>query len=218
MEKPRILLTRGRLPARAYADRLREAGAEPIEIGAGDAVPERIDGLCLSGGPDVDPERYGEGRRGAEEPDGPRDALELARLLPLAIRERIPVLAICRGLQVLNVHRGGTLMQDVGEAHRAKGDEVILHRVSVDPSSRLAAACGTSLVVNSRHHQVLGRLGDGLRPTAWVDGWVESAELAGDTWVVGVQWHPERTQDGLDESAERIFQAFVREAERVPAR
>ena len=218
---PRIVVTHGSKVTRAYAaysDRLRDAGAEPIELGPGDAVPERFDALCLSGGPDVLWSRYDDERRGSEEPDIPRDDLELDVLLPRAFRERVPVLAICRGIQVLNVHLGGTLRQDIGEAHRAKGDEVICHPIRIAAPSRLASACGTSLVSNSRHHQALDRLGEGLRAVGWADDLVEAVELPGDHWVVGVQWHPERVQDGVANNGLRVFDAFVREAERVPAR
>ena len=218
---PRIVVTHGSILTRAYAaysDRLRDAGAEPIEVGPGDAIPERADALCLAGGPDVLWTRYDSERRGSEEPDIPRDELELDTLLPWAFRERVPVLGVCRGIQTLNVYLGGTLRQDIGESHRAKGDNVVSHPVRIAAASRLAAACGTSLVSNSRHHQALDRLGEGLRAVGWVDDLVEAVELPGDHWVVGVQWHPERVQDHVANNGLGIFEAFVREAERVPAR
>ena len=216
--KPRIVVTRGRLPARAYAERLREAGADPIEVGPGDPIPTEFDALCLSGGPDVDPKRYEQDVAGSEEPDRARDALELDELLPRAFAEGKPVLAICRGLQVLNVFRCGTLIQDIGDDHRAKHDDVKSHPARIEPGTRLAEVCGTSLVVNSRHHQVLDRLGQGLKSSAWAGDVIEAAELSGGAWVVGVQWHPERVQDGLSDNGIRIFDAFVEAARRVPAR
>jgi putative glutamine amidotransferase len=215
---PCVVVTRGLLPVRAYSERLRAAGAEPIEVAAGAPFPRDFDALCLSGGPDVHWSRYGQERNGSGEPDEARDALELDELLPIAFNDRRPILAICRGLQVLNVHLNGTLVQDMGEDHRAKNDDVKPHPVRVDPSSRLAEVCGTKFITNSRHHQVIDRLGSGLRAVAWADGYIEGAELTGDHWVVGVQWHPERIQDRLDNNGVGIFEAFVRVAERVPAR
>src|SRR5687767_4684188 len=172
--KPRILLTRGRRPPAPYAaylERLREAGAEPIEVIGPEDIPAEFDAVCLAGGPDVDPVRYGQERNGADPPDLDRDSLELDVVLPRA--EGKPILAICRGMQVLNVYRKGTLTQDIGKAHRAIGDEVILRPARVDPSSRLAAITGIAPVVNHRHHQVVDRLGQDLRATAWSDDYVE---------------------------------------------
>ena len=217
--RPRIVLTRGKTPATpyaAYVARLREAGAEPIEVIDPEDIPAEFDAVCLAGGPDVDPIRYGQERDGARDPDLHRDSLELDVVLPRAAGK--PVLAICRGLQVLNVFRCGTLIQDIGDDHRAKHDDVKSHPVRIEPGTRLAEVCGTSLVVNSRHHQVLDRLGQGLKSSAWAGDVIEAAELSGGAWVVGVQWHPERVQDGLSDNGIRIFDAFVEAARRVPAR
>lgn len=217
--RPRIVLTRGRTPATpyaAYADRLRDAGAEPIEVVDAEDVPDSFDGVLLAGGPDVAPARYGQEVHGAEKPDLVRDAVELDTVLPRSAD--VPVLAICRGMQVLNVYRGGTLVQDVGEKHRATGGEVILRPASVNPASRLAEISGTSPVVNHRHHQVVDRLGRGLRATAWSDGYIEAMEARDDPWVVAVQWHPERVADGLDQRVVAIFDAFIEATKRVPLR
>lgn len=216
MRKPRIAVSRGARPADAYAERLYEAGGDPVQVGPGEGIPA-FDALCLTGGPDVHWARYGQPRGGSEEPDQPRDVLELDDLLPRAWSEGRPILAICRGIQVLNVFRGGTLVQDIGEAHRAKGDEVKPHAVRVDPASRLGAIAGASLAVNSRHHQVIDRVGGGLRPVAWAGPYVEAVEAASDLWVVGVQWHPERTVE-VEPAAVDLFGAFARAAEGVPAR
>lgn len=216
--KPRILLTRGRRPATshaAYVERLREAGAEPIEVIDPADIPAEFDGVCLAGGTDVDPIRYGQEREGADPPDLDRDALELDVVLPRAAGK--PVLAICRGMQVLNVYRKGTLIQDIGKAHRAIGDEVILRPAQIDPSSQLATISGVDAVVNHRHHQVVDRLGHGLRATAWSDGYIEALEATDEPWVVAVQWHPERRADGLSERVVAVFDALV-EAARTPAR
>jgi putative glutamine amidotransferase len=216
--RPRIVLTRGKTPATpyaAYVARLREAGADPIEVTDASEMPDEFDGLCLAGGPDVDPSRYGQERDGAENPDLVRDALELDVALPRSKGK--PILAICRGMQVLNIYRGGTLLQDVGKDHRAIGDEVILRPAQIDPSSRLAEISGTDPVVNHRHHQVVDRLGEGLRPTAWADGYVEAMEATDEPWVVAVQWHPERRADGLTDRVVSVFDAFVEAAARAPA-
>lgn len=204
-------------PYEAYVRALRDAGAEPIEVADSRDIPDDFDAVCLAGGPDVDPGRYGqEPSPGLGTVDSHRDALELDEVLPRAGGK--PILAICRGMQVLNVYRKGTLVQDIGKAHHAAGDEVILRPANIDPASRLASISGTGPVVNHRHHQVVDELGEGLRATAWVDGYVEAVEATDQSWVVGVQWHPERAADGLDESVVRIFGAFVEAARRVPAR
>ncbi|MGH2377145.1 MAG: gamma-glutamyl-gamma-aminobutyrate hydrolase family protein [Candidatus Limnocylindria bacterium] len=211
--KPRILLTRGRRPAgpyAAYVARIREAGAEPIEVIGPEDIPPAFDGICLTGGPDVDPVRYGQERNGADEPDLHRDKLELDEVLPRAAGR--PILAICRGMQVLNIHRNGTLIQDIGQAHKATGDAVILLPARIAPSSRLAAISGTDPVVNHRHHQVVDKIGEGLRPTAWADGYVEAFESTDGSWLLGVQWHPERVADGLSPNVVGIFGAFVEAA------
>lgn len=216
--RPRIVLTRGKTPATpyaAYVARLREAGADPIEVTDPSEMPEDFDGLCLAGGPDVEPARFGQEPNGAATVDLVRDKLELEIALPRAKGK--PILAICRGMQVLNVYRGGTLKQDIGKDHQAIGDEVILRPASVDPSSRLAELTGTDPIVNHRHHQVVDRLGDGLRATAWSDGYIEAMEATDEPWTVAVQWHPERRADGLADKVVGVFDAFVEAARRVPA-
>lgn len=217
--RPRIVLTRGKTPASTYANyvaRLREAGADPIQVTEASEMPEEFDGLCLAGGPDVEPSRYGQERDGAETIDLMRDELELEVALPRSKGK--PVLAICRGMQVLNVYRGGTLLQHIGKDHQAIGDEVILKPARIDPSSRLAGISGEAPVVNHRHHQVVDRLGEGLRATAWSDGYVEAMEATDEPWVLAVQWHPERRADGLADPVVGVFDAFVEAAKRVPAR
>ncbi len=218
--RPRILLTRGRAhPAQyaAYVERLTEAGADVRPVVDPDDVPAEFDGVCLAGGPDVAPGRYGQPPApdlGVVDAD--RDHLELDVLLPRSRGK--PVLAICRGIQVLNVHRRGTLVQHIGEAHHATGDDVILRAARIEPTSRLAGISGAGAVVNHRHHQVVDRLGDGLRAVAWSDGYVEGLEATDEPWVVGVQWHPERVCDGLDPSVTAIFGAFVRSTQGVTSR
>jgi putative glutamine amidotransferase len=205
-----------------YRLALERAGAAVVEVRPGDAIPEDIDGLCLSGGPDIDPSRYGEADDGVErEHVSPeRDELELA-LARRALDGDLPVLAICRGFQVLNVAMHGALVQDVA-GHRSTDHAT--HRVVATPGSRLAEACGAApMSVNSRHHQAVTakKLASGLTPTTTVGELVESFESTQHRWVVGVQWHPERVRaddEPVDENAARIFAAFVAAASRAAVR
>ncbi|MEK7863024.1 MAG: gamma-glutamyl-gamma-aminobutyrate hydrolase family protein, partial [Chloroflexota bacterium] len=141
--------------------------------------------------------------------------LSLARR---ALDADLPILGICRGFQLLNVALGGTLALDI-EGHQATGDQVIEHRLAIGAAdSRLARASGAhELRVNSRHHQAVtpDRLAPPLRATVVHDGLVEAFESDAHRWVVGVQWHPERTTE-VDEHAARIFDVFVSEAARSP--
>jgi len=159
---------------------------------------ERLSGVCLSGGPDIDPEGYGEHDRnpqlGVTEPD--LDAFELA-LAQLADARRIPILGICRGAQTLNVARGGTLHQHVDGHRQTELGRLTTHSVRVDPDSRLADVIGvTEAEVNSFHHQAAAHLGRGLRAVAWApDGTVEGIENDGPELYLGVQWHAESLVD-----------------------
>jgi gamma-glutamyl-gamma-aminobutyrate hydrolase PuuD len=202
------------LPVR-YSAEAAAAGAVPVllppacvEEEAARAVIAGVDGLVLTGGADVDPARYGADphpRTGAPRTD--RDGWELL-LLHAARERRLPVLAICRGMQVLNVGLGGTLVQHlpdlVGhEGHCPVPGVHARHDVRLAPDSRIAAMLGPAATVATYHHQAVAELGDGLHATGWAeDGVVEAVELA-DGWVVGVQWHPE-VHDGA-----RLFAGFV---------
>jgi putative glutamine amidotransferase len=161
--------------------------------------------VCLSGGPDIDPHGYGEPVRnpqlGPTEPD--LDAYELA-LAQLADARRVPVLGICRGAQALNVARGGTLHQHLGdltdgsiEHRQAARGRVTTHSVRIEPGSRLARVMDvTEVEVNSFHHQATDRLGQDLRAVAWSpDGVVEGIESTGEALYLGVQWHAESLVD-----------------------
>ena len=193
----------------------------PLERTADAArVLDAADGLMLTGGADVDPARYGQPRHSSvAHVSAPRDATELA-LLEAAHRLHKPVLAICRGIQLMNVAFGGTLVQDIPSevpnalAHDQDGDHrgARVHAVKVESDSLLARALGaTEIQVNSLHHQAPKRIPDVLRLTASApDGVVEGLEWRGaDWWAVGVQWHPEEL-DGRWEAG--IFQAFVQQA------
>lgn len=224
--RPRIALTLAlpdtemrRRARERYVAALERAGAEVIAVDASGVPPTAIDGLCVSGGEDIDPARYGEHDQGCEAVSPERDALELD-LVRSALERDIPVLGVCRGFQVLNVAFGGSLVQHI-DGHRPEEPEgLVTHVVTAAAGSRLAQATSASpLQVNSRHHQAVtaGRLGGGLVPTAWVGDLVEAFESDRHRWVVGVQWHPERTAE-VDPEAARIFEAFVHAAERVPLR
>jgi putative glutamine amidotransferase len=164
------------------------------------ALLDRVDGVCLPGGPDLQPSIYGEEPHPLLGPTEPRvDAVEMA-LVRAADRRGLPMLGICRGMQVLNVARGGTLHQHlpdvVGDRYQHRQPEhgsVTTHRVDTAPQSRLRAILGgPSLEVNSFHHQAVRTLGDDLTTTAWAeDGTIEAIEDPGERLVLGVQWHAE---------------------------
>ena len=225
--RPRIALTVSAAPTAAnlasranYVRALTDAGADVIVVEPGQSIPKGIDGICFSGGGDIAPERYGEvdSENVCESIVPERDTLELDAARR-ALDADLPILGICRGFQVLNVALGGTLAMDV-KGHQAKGDEVIEHRLAAEPGSKLARATSAeTLRVNSRHHQAVtaDRLAPALRATVLHDGLIEAFESKEHSWVVGVQWHPERTAE-VDEKAARIFNAFVAEATRSPIR
>ena len=182
---------------------------------------DRLSGVCLSGGPDLDPQGYGEGphsQLGPTEPD--LDAFELA-VARFADARGIPLVGICRGAQALNVARGGTLHQHLPELaegsieHRqvARAREST-HRVRIAHGSRLARVMGVDEAeVNSFHHQAVHRLGRGLRAVAWSpDGIVEGIEGAGPQLYLGVQWHAESLVESPEHLA--LFGALVEAADR----
>lgn len=201
------------LPAR-YSEGIQQAGGAAVLLppGPADTVPSvlaGVHGLLISGGADVDPARYDAPRAEATQAPRPdRDDWELA-LVTGAVAIDLPVLAVCRGMQVLNVALGGDLVQDLpgavdSDAHRPTVGMHGRHVVATAAGSRLAAVLGERAEVATYHHQAVGRLGTDLTATAWADdGVVEAVELAGRSWVFGVQWHPE----AFDGAA--LFAAFV---------
>jgi putative glutamine amidotransferase len=213
----------------AYTDALTESGVlplviPPLPVTAVEAALDGIDGLLLTGGEDVAPELYGQSVHPTVESHPARDATEVALCLG-ARRRSLPTLAICRGIQVMNVALGGTLIQDIPSqcAHAIAHDPDVersarVHEVCVDPDSRLARALGTSrLKSNSSHHQALDRVADPLRVTAHAtDGIVEGAESPDENWwMVAVQWHPEEllgTPEPWDRNLFTAFAAAVRRA------
>jgi putative glutamine amidotransferase len=187
---------------------------QPEPDAAAAAVLEGLDGLILTGGLDVDPSLYGAERHPLTDPARPdRDAWELA-LFRGAEERRMPVLAICRGLQLVNVARGGTLHQHLPEAlgterFRIGGGVFATNEVVVDQGSRLAELVGAGgLDVHSYHHQGIDQLGAGLVATARTDdGLVQAFESDGDGYVLGVQWHPEQNREDR-----RLFAGLVAQA------
>jgi putative glutamine amidotransferase len=155
----------------------------------------RLDGLVIAGGPDVDPAHYGAERSPRCGPPAPeRDAWELA-LVRAALAAGTPLLGICRGMQLLNVALGGTLVQHL-EGHVTEVGVFGLHGVKPVPGTLYADAVPEETDVPTYHHQCVDRLGEGLRPSAYAsDGTVEAVELDGPGWVLGVQWHPEMGED-----------------------
>jgi putative glutamine amidotransferase len=222
--RPRIALTLSRPTPTAlrshqrYIDALEACGAEVVRVYPEDEIPVDVDGLLLSGGGDIAPDRYGETDDACELIDSDRDEVEL-RFAREALERDLPILGICRGFQVLNVAFGGKLVQDVpGHRPPATDREGVVHHhgVRARPGSRLGAALGDAAVtVNSRHHQAVTSetLAPGLAQTAQVDGLIEAFEAEGRKWVVGVQWHPERTAE-VSSEAVGIFRAFVSAARR----
>jgi putative glutamine amidotransferase len=214
----------------AYVRAVQQAGMTPLVVppllSAQEArdVIVRVDGLLLTGGEDVDPSRYGVARHPAtQKAHALRDATELA-LVSAAQDRRLPVLAICRGLQLLNVALGGTLVQDLGlqrpsemlhARERARRERV--HEVTITADSRLARAVGHGVIrVNTLHHQAVDRVAPTLRVTATApDAVIEAAETVDERWwVLGVQWHPEELIDTPEPWDRAIFAAFASACQR----
>jgi putative glutamine amidotransferase len=198
-------------PCRAMADYLesvRRAGGEPFELEYQRDVPadvvRRANGLMLTGGGDVDPALYGETPHATYQPSEPgRDEYELA-LIKAAAKAALPIFAICRGMQVLNVALGGTLIQDIpsmvnGAVHHSVPEPrfAIAHEVWVSAGSRLGSLMadkleGETCQVNSRHHQAVNTVAPGWDVTGTApDGVVEAIEQPGEIFRLAVQWHPE---------------------------
>lgn len=210
-----------------YASAIEISGGEPIEIpiSAPQAEIARIvatcQGVVLPGsGADINPSRYGQLSHGSNPADPAREAAD-ELLLQDAFNLRKPILGICYGFQSLNVWLGGSLIQDLPSQKpseithgRINGQLPPLHPVNLLDGSRLQALAGAAgAPVNSSHHQAVDRLGDNLQLAASssVDGVVEAAEMPGKAFVVGVQWHPERSF-GEDAFSRSIFSALVEAA------
>jgi putative glutamine amidotransferase len=203
----------------AYVQALARAGLVPVVVpptldpDAACAVLDRVQGLVLSGGEDVEPARYGaQPHPQLGETDPARDAVELA-LIAGAERRALPVLAICRGLQILNVALGGTLYQDLASERPGPidhADRSVRHALRIEPNTRVHRALGGTATVNTRHHQAIRDVAPALRATAWAaDGVIEGVERrdSGKPWTLAVQWHPE------DDLETAVFESF---AEAIP--
>lgn len=201
-----------------YVESVERAGGRPLLVPPSDnAVDETLDvldGIIFSGGIDIDPDRYGAKRHPATDPaQAHRDNGEL-RLLEAALDRDMPTLAICRGFQLLNVLRGGDLIQhlpeEVGhEGHRETPGVFSQHPVQVTPGTRLESILGPRHeAVRSSHHQGVGRVGEGLVESAHAeDGSLEAIEDPSKQFAVGVLWHPE-----MEDEDKRLFEALVAEA------
>jgi putative glutamine amidotransferase len=217
--------SRVRLTA-AYVTALENAGLVPLIVPplssdrAAGAVLDSVAGLVLTGGEDVDPARYGEERHEkVRSVNAARDATEAA-LVEEAKARGMPVLAICRGIQILNVALGGTLVQDISSqcntkiSHDEDGPrDSRSHEIDVEPGSLIAKAIGVEhCTVNSFHHQSVKRVAEGMRVTARSpDGVIEGIESTDkDWWVMAVQWHPEEMTDSAEPWDRGLFKAFAR--------
>jgi putative glutamine amidotransferase len=208
-----------------YVDAILRAGGMPALLPwsngmSADGILDRFDGLLLIGGGDVDPARYGAPRQHPKVygVDPFRDEFEIG-LTRTAAQEELPMMAVCRGIQLLNVAFGGTLHQHLPDLPglakhgRPQEDEPwVDHEIKVAESSRLAEATGgAALIGRASHHQSIDRVGEGLSAVAWTaDGVVEAVE-ADHGWVVGVQWHPEQTAAD-DPAQQALFDALVARA------
>lgn len=210
-DRPAALLPRN------YLDGIVRAGGVPVllpPVGAGHRdIAGRIDALVLAGGADLEPASYGQEphpRTAKTRPD--RDAHEFA-VLRAAVDAELPVLGVCRGMELLNVALGGSLRQHLPDVvdhcgHQPETGVFGRSKVTVRDGSLVAGILGAETEVRCYHHQAIDRLGDGLRPTAWTDdGTVEAIELSTADFVLGVQWHPEENDTDI-----RLFQAIVERA------
>lgn len=196
----------------------------PIDPGAVDQWIASIQGLVLIGGGDIDPACYGAASHATiYNLDAARDAVEFA-LARRAIDRQLPTLAICRGMQVVNVVRGGTLHRHLPEVvgekipHRCPPRETTRHAVAVDAGTFVAEAMQAIRAdIVSWHHQAVDRLGEGLRAVAWSDdGVIEAIELTGNPHLLAVQWHPELSA-ATDPAQQRLFDWIVMQASRLSA-
>ena len=211
---------------RAYAWAVEQAGGVPVLLpattvsGAAERYLDALDGLLLSGGVDLAPECYGETPHPAlGEVDSDRDALEIP-LIRAALAQDMPIFAICRGIQALNVALGGTLYQDLPAQHPTEIEHQqsrnriprtdFSHPIRIAAASRLREIVGAEeMQTNSFHHQALREVAPGLTVTAWApDGVIEAVEGKAQRYLVAVQFHPEETAPN-DEKSRRLFEAFV---------
>lgn len=212
--------------AEDYRQALEKAGAEPLMLPLEDSQPpdeilQSIHGLMLAGGPDVDPSLYGESPRHEAEQEihRQRDGVEIP-LIRAALDQDLPVLAICRGMQMLNVALGGRLIQNLQDHEGEERDghrESAYHRIYISPGSKLAAILGSGgfVQVNSRHHQGLRepQKSPVLMASAYAlnDGIIEGLESPNHRWVIGIQCHPERASE-VPKQFQNLFLGLVERA------
>ncbi len=206
----------------SYTRTVERAGGTPVVLPPvpASSVPSliaRIDGLLLAGGRDVDPLLYEQtAHEQTDPPDHRRDRFELL-MVRAAIDADLPFLAICRGMHVLNVARGGSLTQHLpdrlgNESHKPDPVKMTTHNVQINTESKLGRVLGASALVPAAHHQAVDELGRGLVTVAWTpDQVVEAVELQGHRFGLGVQWHPEEGDDA------RLFEALVAAAKPAPS-
>jgi putative glutamine amidotransferase len=210
-----------------YSQAILNAGGAPVILPAAqdrkslEAILGSVQGLILSGGPDIHPRRYGEEPlAGLGEVDEALDRMELLAA-GLAIEQDLPLLGICRGIQVLNVALGGTLYQDIAPqmpesiCHTPKADKAVnTHTVRLEAGSRLHKLFGKREIwVNGKHHQAVRDIAPGLTVAARArDGVVEAVEHPLKRFVIGVQWHPEGTWRD-DPYSQKLFSAFIQAAQ-----
>ena len=213
--RPLILISGSAEVFRNYDLAVRAAGGMAVFANDSQLLP-RCHGLLLPGGGDVEPWRYGQRNVACRNMDPNRDALEF-QLLERFQTQQKPVLGICRGMQLLNVFFGGTLLQDISGHSQTANEIDRLHRVRTTHSF-LISLYGERQVINSAHHQAVERLGNGLRAVQWsADGIVEAVEHE-ELPIWGVQWHPERMRGTMASSGaadgDSLFQAFVEQCRR----
>ncbi len=236
MIKPRIIIPLAyggepkespRLFARCvYTEMIERTGGVPLMVARPenpedfDPIAEAMDGLFIMGGVDAHPKRYGESiHTGCGEIDEGRDRVEL-ELIKRAYDKKIPILGVCRGLQIINTYFGGTLYQDIPSEFPStvlhKSDDVterkkLVHMIHIEPSSHLDRILGQQeFMVNSLHHQGIKTIGSGLLQSAHApDGLIEGIEHPDYPFCLGVQWHPEELND---EPSLKLFQAFIKAA------
>lgn len=213
---------------RAYADAVAFAGGVPVLIplvqdsAIIEAYVERLDGLVLSGGVDLNPSYYhSEPHPKLGRLDPAKDSLEV-ELTRLALKAKLPILGVCRGIQALNVFNGGDVYQDIESEistdvlkHVQDAPmNTLTHSVRITPETRLHDILGQDRIqVNSHHHQAIKTVAPNFQQTALAsDGVIEGIELPGKHFVVGVQWHPERSFHS-DEASQRVFHAFIKAAQ-----
>jgi putative glutamine amidotransferase len=216
MSKRVLVIYRELAEAQPYSRALTAVDIDPVLVEASGPVPlDGYGGLLLTGGSDVNPERYGETiSPQTDPPDELRDALECA-LIEECLDRDLPLFGICRGLQILNVHLGGSLVQHVDsiQRHNKRTPDLSLpaHKVTLEPNTLLGSIAGKGRWdVNSRHHQAAARLGRGLRVAARdsEDGTVEAIEYTAGRFALAVQWHPE-DQALTDSEQLKLFRAFA---------